>query len=77
LMNMVNARRKTRKIHVGAVAIGGDAPVAVQSMTNTDTRDVASTVAQVEQLFDAGCEIAASPCRIFRRLKLSGRSKIE
>ncbi|MFO7459669.1 MAG: flavodoxin-dependent (E)-4-hydroxy-3-methylbut-2-enyl-diphosphate synthase [Desulfatiglandales bacterium] len=57
LMNMVNARRKTRKIHVGAVAIGGDAPVAVQSMTNTDTRDVTSTVAQVEQLFNAGCEI--------------------
>jgi (E)-4-hydroxy-3-methylbut-2-enyl-diphosphate synthase len=54
---MLTARRKTRKIHVGNVAVGGDAPIAVQSMTNTDTRDVPSTVAQVEQLFDAGCEI--------------------
>lgn len=54
---MVTARRKTRKIHVGCVAIGGDAPVAVQSMTNTDTRDVPSTVAQIERLFHAGCEI--------------------
>jgi (E)-4-hydroxy-3-methylbut-2-enyl-diphosphate synthase len=54
---MLTARRKTRKILVGNVAVGGDAPIAVQSMTNTDTRDVPSTVAQVEQLFDAGCEI--------------------
>ena len=50
-------RRKTRQIHVGTVRIGGGAPIAVQSMTNTDTRDVAGTVAQVERLFEAGCEI--------------------
>jgi (E)-4-hydroxy-3-methylbut-2-enyl-diphosphate synthase len=54
---MVSKRKKTRQIHIGGVAIGGDAPIAVQSMTNTDTRDVASTVRQVEELFDAGCEI--------------------
>jgi len=42
---------------VGDVAIGGDAPVVVQSMTNTDTRDVAATVAQIERLAAVGCEI--------------------
>jgi len=50
-------RRKTRKIQVGTVAIGGDAQVAVQSMTNTDTRDVETTVKQIHQLQEAGCEI--------------------
>jgi len=50
-------RRQTRQIHVGNVLIGGGAPIAVQSMTNTDTRDIASTVKQVEQLEEAGCEI--------------------
>lgn len=50
-------RRKTRQIHVGNVAIGGDAPIAVQSMTTTYTRDVESTVAQIYRLEDVGCEI--------------------
>src|SRR3979411_3051794 len=50
-------RRKTRQIHVGDVAIGGDAPIVVQSMTTTYTRDVASTVAQIYRLEDVGCEI--------------------
>jgi (E)-4-hydroxy-3-methylbut-2-enyl-diphosphate synthase len=50
-------RRSTRMIHVGDVAVGGGAPVAVQSMTNTDTRNVAETTAQIERLTDAGCEI--------------------
>jgi len=50
-------RRQTRKIHVGNVPIGGGSPIAVQSMTNTDTRDVETTVAQIENLQDAGCEI--------------------
>ncbi len=50
-------RRKTRQIKVGNVAVGGDAPIAVQSMTNTDTRDVAATVAQIHRLAEAGCEI--------------------
>jgi (E)-4-hydroxy-3-methylbut-2-enyl-diphosphate synthase len=54
---MLTKRKKTRQIHVGTVAIGGDAPVVVQSMTNTDTRDVASTVRQIDELFDGGCEI--------------------
>ena len=50
-------RRPTRPIFVGPVQIGGGAPVAVQSMTNTDTRKVALTLAQVERLAAAGCEI--------------------
>ncbi|MFQ5588113.1 MAG: flavodoxin-dependent (E)-4-hydroxy-3-methylbut-2-enyl-diphosphate synthase [Nitrospiria bacterium] len=50
-------RRKTRQISVGNVKIGGDAPIAVQSMTTTDTRDVAATVAEIHRLEAAGCEI--------------------
>src|SRR6266704_3287065 len=50
-------RRKTRQIHVGGVAIGGDAPIAVQSMCTTYTRDVESTVAQIHRLEEVGCEI--------------------
>lgn len=50
-------RKKTRQIHVGDVAIGGDAPVAVQSMTTTYTRDVKNTVEQIRRLEDVGCEI--------------------
>ncbi|WP_147822283.1 flavodoxin-dependent (E)-4-hydroxy-3-methylbut-2-enyl-diphosphate synthase [Salidesulfovibrio onnuriiensis] len=50
-------RRKTRTISVGGVGIGGDNPVRVQSMCNTDTRDVAATVSQINQLAEAGCEI--------------------
>ena len=50
--------RNTRQIHVGSVPVGGGAPVSVQSMTNTDTRDVAATLAQIRALAEAGCEIA-------------------
>ncbi len=51
------ARRKTRQIKVGKVVIGGDAPVVVQSMTNTDTRDIDATVAQIKGLEGGGCEV--------------------
>ncbi|RJR34018.1 MAG: flavodoxin-dependent (E)-4-hydroxy-3-methylbut-2-enyl-diphosphate synthase [Deltaproteobacteria bacterium] len=50
-------RKPTRTIHIGNVPIGGGAPVVVQSMTNTDTRQVAPTVAQIRRLADAGCEV--------------------
>ncbi len=50
-------RNKTKQIQVGGVAIGGNAPVSVQSMTNTDTADVAATVAQIHRLEKVGCEI--------------------
>ena len=50
-------RRKSIKIFAGAVPIGGDAPVSVQSMTNTDTRNVEATCAQIKKLEEAGCDI--------------------
>ena len=50
-------RRKTRQIMVGDVAVGGDAPISVQSMTNTDTCDVVATVAQIQRLEDACADI--------------------
>ncbi len=51
-------RTRTRKVRVGRVEIGGDAPVSVQSMTITDTRDVDATLAQIYQLAAEGCEVA-------------------
>ena len=50
-------KRKTRRVWVGKVAIGGGAPISVQSMTKTDTRDVSSTIRQIKKLQKAGCEI--------------------
>lgn len=50
-------RRKSTKIHVGCVAIGGDAPISVQSMLVNDTRDIEESVNQIARLADAGCEI--------------------
>ncbi|HHV95392.1 MAG TPA: flavodoxin-dependent (E)-4-hydroxy-3-methylbut-2-enyl-diphosphate synthase [Clostridiaceae bacterium] len=50
-------RRKTKKIRIGDIFIGGDSHIAVQSMTNTDTRDVNATVNQIRRLEDEGCEI--------------------
>src|SRR4030042_5159515 len=75
-------RKKTRQIHVGNVPVGGKAPIAVQSMTNTDTRDVAATVRQIEQLQAAGCEIVrlAVPdekaAAAFKEIKKLGRSPL-
>lgn len=50
-------RRKTKQIHLGGVAIGGGSQISVQSMTNTDTKNVAETVAQIQRLTAAGCDI--------------------
>ena len=50
-------RRKSKQLYIGNVPIGGDAPIVIQSMTITDTRDVASTVNQIKNLADAGCDI--------------------
>lgn len=55
-------RRKSRQIHVGKVAVGGDAPISVQSMTNTLTTDVAATVAQIKKLEAAGADIVRVSC---------------
>ncbi len=53
----LSPRRKTRQIMVGKVPVGGDAPIPVQSMTKTDSRDVEATVAQIYSYAAAGCEI--------------------
>lgn len=50
-------RTRTRRVYIGNVPVGGGAPIAVQSMTTTDTRDVEATVAQIHALEQAGCEI--------------------
>jgi len=55
--NYNSIRRKTAKIKVGDKYIGGDAPVSVQSMTNTFTHDISATVAQIHELEQAGCDI--------------------
>ncbi len=56
-MSIVKERKKTRQICIGSVKVGGNAPVAVQSMTNTYTQDVDATVSQIKKLSKAGCEI--------------------
>ena len=75
-------RRGTRQVAIGGVQVGGDAPVVVQSMTNTDTADVASTVKQVAELWRAGSELvrvtvnnaesAAAVPRIVDKLAMMG-----
>ncbi|MBW2618830.1 MAG: flavodoxin-dependent (E)-4-hydroxy-3-methylbut-2-enyl-diphosphate synthase, partial [Deltaproteobacteria bacterium] len=49
--------RQSREIKIGSLTLGGHAPIRVQSMTSTDTRDVAAALAQIERLVKAGCEI--------------------
>lgn len=56
-MSLVKIRKTTRQVSVGKVKVGGGAPVAVQSMTNTYTQDIEATVNQITRLYDAGCEI--------------------
>ena len=56
----MNNRRVTKKVNIGGVQVGGGADITVQSMTKTDTRDVAATVRQIHELEEAGCEIIRS-----------------
>jgi len=58
IMSFLIKRKKTRQIMVGNVKVGGAAPIAVQSMTNTFTHDIAATISQIKRLEKAGCEIA-------------------
>jgi len=53
----MNPRRISKPIKIGSVTIGGGAPIVVQSMTNTDTRDVSATIAQIRELEDCDCEL--------------------
>lgn len=50
-------RKRSRQVHLGNVAVGGESPISIQSMTKTDTRDIESTVKQIHSLESAGCEI--------------------
>lgn len=56
-MDYQTIRRKTREVKIGSVCIGGRNPIAIQSMTNTDTHDAMATLAQIRSLADAGCDI--------------------
>ena len=53
----MNPRRASKPIQIGNVTVGGNAPIVVQSMTKTDTRDVMSTIAQIKELEDCGCQL--------------------
>ena len=55
-------RRKSRQIHVGSVPVGGDAPITVQSMTNTITGDAEATIRQIRELEEAGIDIVRVSC---------------
>ena len=56
------ARRKSRQIHVGPVPVGGDAPITVQTMTNTVTGDAKATIDQIRSIEEAGCDIVRVSC---------------
>src|SRR3990172_613662 len=66
-------RRRSRRIMVGRVAVGGDAPVSVQSMTNTETTDVAATVAQIQALENAGADIVRVSVRSLEAAEAFGK----
>ncbi len=59
---VISPRRKTRKIKVGDLYVGGDAPVSVQSMTTTKTHDINATLQQIAELTAAGCDIVRVAC---------------
>ena len=65
----------SRKVYCGDVAIGGGAPVSIQSMTNTDTRDTDALVRQIEELADAGCQIVRCAIPDMEAAESFGRAK--
>ncbi len=70
-------RRQSRQIMVGNVAIGGDAPIAVQSMTNTETCDVAATVAQISALEKAGADLVRVSVPTMEAAEAFGKIKLQ
>ncbi len=70
-------RRLTRVVRVGDVSIGGDNPIRIQSMTTTDTQDIAATVAQTERLAAAGCEIVRITAPSVRDAEALGEIRAE
>jgi (E)-4-hydroxy-3-methylbut-2-enyl-diphosphate synthase len=53
----MNKRRKSKPVQIGSVTVGGNAPIVVQSMTKTDTRNIRATINQIKELEDCGCEL--------------------
>ena len=72
-MNYNEIRRKTRAISVGNIKIGGDAPISVQSMTNTASEDYAATYAQMKALKAAGCDIVRMTVPTIEAAQVLGR----
>ena len=72
---MLISRDKTRKVNIGGRVIGGGEPIAIQSMTNTKTEDVASTVEQILRLERAGCEIIRCTVPTMEAAKAIGEIK--
>jgi len=68
-------RKKTRKVKIGSLFIGGGAPISVQSMTNTNTSDVSKTVKQIKELEKAGCEIIRVAVPDMKAAEAIGRIK--
>ena len=66
-------RRTSRQIHVGSVPVGGDAPISVQTMTNTLTTDIKATISQVQAAAEAGADIVRVSVPDGRQLKGSKR----
>ncbi|MBF0159333.1 MAG: flavodoxin-dependent (E)-4-hydroxy-3-methylbut-2-enyl-diphosphate synthase [Magnetococcales bacterium] len=62
ISGLVQPRRTSRPVRVGSIVIGGDAPISVQSMTNTDTRDIAATSTQINALAKAGADLVRISC---------------
>lgn len=73
--SVLKPRRKTRVVNVGDVSIGGDYPVVVQTMTNTDTRDIDATVAQIMRCVEAGSEIVRLATPTVKAVQALGKIK--
>ena len=71
----MTARRKSRKVKIGNLYVGGDAPISVQSMTTTETRDVEATVKQIHQLEEMGCDIVRVSANTMDGAKALGEIK--
>lgn len=76
-MDIAVQRKQTKKIRVGSLYIGGDAPITVQSMTNTDTRDIRATIEQIKRLEEAGCDIVRVAVPDARAAEAVGKIKKE
>lgn len=68
-------RKPTRQVTIGGITLGGDAPIRIQSMTTTHTRDVDATVDQIQQLTEAGCEMVRVACPTEADAKALGKIK--